>query len=104
MGRRSAQFVQPLLLACLRFALLALQVGAAVGLAAMFLMCLGGCGGYGEVIYGAGIAVLAALVAFVGLMVHYVHHSHNDPAPLARQARLQWIWLGVSAFLLVLFV
>lgn len=104
MKRRSGASVKPLLLAILRFALLAVQAGAAAALAAMFLMCLGGCGGYAELIYGAGIAVLAAVVAFVGLMAHYQGHVRSDPVALARQARLQWIWLGISAFLLVLFV
>ena len=104
MNRRSARIFQTFALATLRFVLLGAQAGAAVGLSTMFLMCLGGCGGYGEVIYGAGFAVFSAFTVFVALMVHFARHFRTNPEALARQARRQWLWLGVSGFVLILFL
>jgi hypothetical protein len=83
-----------------RFLLLSIQAGTAVGLLCVILMCIGGCGGYAEAIYGVGFGVFAAVSAFIALVIHYADTRKSNPQVLAKQAQLQWAWLGVTGLLL----
>ena len=89
-------------LAIVRFLLLSGQVGLASGALSVVAMCFEGCGGYGEVLYGAAIAIAGGLTAFCLLVGHYVHNFKSNPQRLLRQSRLQWAWLVASFAVYVL--
>ena len=87
--------------AAVRCLLLAGQVGLVVGLLVVGVRCIGGCGGYAEVYVGPFWGLVAALVALVVLVRHNARLRRTDPQRLARVARWQWWWLGISYFLLL---
>ena len=84
------------LLAIVRFVLLSAQAGFAVGALSMSVMCFRECGGYGELIYAAGFAVLGAVVTFATFAAHFAKNCKANRPLLARQAKIQWVWLLAS--------
>ncbi len=85
-----------------RFVLLGAQAGLAAAALYFVVACHGACGGYFEAIVATGVGIATALVACIALMVHYAHHFKTNPQRLISQARIQWIWLGVSGIVLFL--
>lgn len=56
-------------LAVVGLLLLSIATGAAIGFAFLFLMCVDGCGGYAEIIYAIGIALVGSVLSFMALLV-----------------------------------
>lgn len=90
-------------LASIRFSLLSMQLGAVVGAIVFVLMSIGG-GSYAGVIFGVGSAIAAAIGVFITLITRYLQNRKTNPQLVASQARKQWLWLSVCAFVLILFL
>ena len=91
-----------MLSATIRFLALGAQAGFAAWALSAALMCIGGCGGYEEVLYATMFGAFVAVSTIALLMVGHANASKSDPRSLEIQAKLQWGWLIVSAVVLVL--
>jgi hypothetical protein len=91
-----------MLSATIRFLALGTQAGVAAWMLSAVLMCIGGCGGYEEVLYATMFGVFVAVSTIALLMVGHANASKSDPQSLEIQAKLQWGWLIVSTVVLVL--
>lgn len=87
--------------ALIRYGVLSVHFGVAVGAAFIFLSCTEGCGaGYGSLIYGVATGFVAALLAGIFLaMRHMTLRASKDR--LKREAFWQWIWIGATSFLVM---
>lgn len=87
--------------AIIRFILLSIVSGFAIGLLAIFVMCLGSCGAY-EILYAIGISVGSAGALFAALSFHLLLNANKSLKWRARQASIQWKWFRISGLVFVL--
>ncbi len=91
-----------ILSALIRFLLLGAQAAFASGILLVALMCIGGCGGYGEIIYGIMFGATVGVVTFIALGVHYIKNRNGESRYPFLRPKVQWIWLSISFFVLSL--
>ena len=101
MSARKTSYRYPLIgLALIRFALPSCLAGVTAAGLYFFLACVGGCGGYGEVIFAAGIGGTVAIVIAIVFLLSYLHQCKKHPEAVAHQARVEWLLVGSGFFVL----
>ena len=86
-----------------RYGILSAQLGLAAGAGIFFATCIGGCGGYAEVIWAYASGILAALASFIGLLIRYALLK-DAQARLRREAQWQWLWISITTFVAMAFM
>lgn len=90
-----------MLSAAILYLLLSVQAGGAACLVSVAILCLrAGCYGLAESMFGIGLGVFVAIVTFTLLSIHHANTKKVNPQSLESQARVQWIWLSISFFIL----